>query len=122
MHSAVFSLIDPAYWWTGGRGAIGTNLEVSAYLPPTAGTQVAFSKFMLGTFLPTQVQIPGFLNQVGVNPLVDVWLGNHAAATGLARTSVPVPNDPALSGVVIPAQPTCSTQRSCSSRWPTRPC
>ena len=50
--------------------------------------------------------MPGITNNLGVDPsfLLLLVIGAHDLSTGRATTGVPIPNDPSLRGLTIPAQ------------------
>jgi len=93
-------------WWTGGRSGINANMEISAYIPPS-NTPGSISFFFASRrFLTTAISLPGIGGQLGIDPsfLIYFDIGVHTAATGQAATTLPIPNDPSLHNLVLPAQ------------------
>ena len=96
-----------AAWWTGGRAAIGTNMEITVNVPPRSTGTPHLSFIMLSrAFLPTPTAIPGVTNLLGVDPtsLILISAGTHVVQTGQATLNIGVPNDPSLSNLAIPGQ------------------
>jgi hypothetical protein len=94
-------------WWTGGRAAIGTNLEVTVNAPGRMSGVPAISFFVVSRgFLASPVAIAGVIGPLGIDPslLILFPVGAHTLATGRARNVVSLPNDPSLKGLVLPAQ------------------
>lgn len=102
----VFSM--DTFWCTGGRGPIGSTIDVTMYTPPTTGTEFYLSGLVLSLgFSPTGLTIPGFQGQIGVQLQTAVWNGSlilHDNNNGVALASIAVPNTPSLSGIRLAAQ------------------
>jgi hypothetical protein len=94
-------------WWTGGRAAIGTNMEITINVPPKSSGAPHLSFIMLSrAFLPTPLAIPGVTNLLGIDPtsLILINAGTHVIQTGQATVNIGVPNDASLSNLAIPGQ------------------
>ena len=95
-------------WWTGGKAKIGTNMEISAYIPVQGtGATPWVSYFLISDgFLASPLTIPGITGKFGLNPgyLVPVTIGAHNPLTGQAMITLPIPNNAALSGYTVPGQ------------------
>ena len=96
-----------AYWSTGGRASIGENMEISAYIAPTALPDVHYSVMMLSArFAPTPFPLAACRGLFGLDPsgLVTFDLGPHDNLNGRATVTLQIPNNPTYSGAIIPAQ------------------
>lgn len=95
------------FWFTGGRAPIGGTMHVSMYSPPTANMAVYFSMFAgSDSFLPAGIGLPSVPGLIGINPaaISTVPLVQHNNQNGLALVSFPIPVNPSLSGLSLPAQ------------------
>jgi hypothetical protein len=96
-----------AVWWTGGRAAIGTNMEITVNVPPKTTGVPDLSFIMLSrAFLPTPSMIPGVTNLLGIDPsfLILIPAGAHTLQTGQVIVNIGVPNDASLRNLVVPGQ------------------
>ncbi len=94
-------------WWTGGKAKIGTNMEISAYCPVQGtGATPWVSYFLLSSGFSAPITIPGIVGKFGLNPafLLPLTIGAHNPLTGKATVSLPIPNNPVLSGYTVAGQ------------------
>lgn len=95
-------------WWTGGRAARGSGMEISVYCPIQGLTAVPWVSFFMISkgFLPTGIAVPGIVGLFGLDPtfLLTVSVGPHMPQTGRASTVLNLPNDPVLRGLAVPGQ------------------
>jgi hypothetical protein len=95
-----------SYWCAGGRAAVGAPMEIRAFVPPSAGTDLFLSFLMVGAnFLPSGAAFPGVLGELGLGSVViGIVMPPHTNANGETSLTLTVPTNPALSGAVIPVQ------------------
>lgn len=88
---------------TGGRAAIGSTMEIAAYAPLSVTSWSSW--LVLSTAYTPPTIVLGVRGLLGVAPPpLALPFGAHSAGSGRAGMTIPVPNDPQLSGAVIPAQ------------------
>jgi hypothetical protein len=97
-----------AMWWTGGRAAVGTNMEITVNMPgarPTVPLSFCWI-FLARGFLQTPRPVWPVINQLGIDTSFSLPLaiGTHDALTGRATAILAIPDDQSLRGVTIPAQ------------------
>jgi hypothetical protein len=95
------------FWFTGGRAAIGTTMEIRAFVPPTTSPNPYLSWTLISSAFavtPTPVPLVGGLLALNPAVIVDISMPPHNNANGTSLTSLPVPNDPTLRNLKIPAQ------------------
>lgn len=104
--SPYHTLAIDAYWCTGGRAAVGQPMEIRSYVPPTTASNVYVSFLLVGAaFLPTGQTFPGIAGELGLSSIiVGFALPPHNNMNGEAALTLTVPNNPNLSGVVLPLQ------------------
>ncbi len=95
-------------WWTGGKAPIGSNMEVSAYVPIGGPTGPAYISFILisNGFLANPIPVPGIIGKFGLNYayIEPISMGPHNPLTGKAVVNLPIPNVTALKGLSVPGQ------------------
>lgn len=96
-----------AVWMSSGEALIGQSAELMFYVTPSR-TDVSVTLVLLAQrYATVGLRLPSFRGALGLDPaslLVTAPAGVHDAATGEARFALPVPPDPALFGLQIPAQ------------------
>jgi hypothetical protein len=102
----IFSM--DTFWTTGGRARIGTNMEIKAFSPPTAGADVYVTNLLVSVgFLAAGQSFPAPIRgMLGLNAavLIAIQLPPHNNQNGETVLNLAVPNDPALSGKRLPCQ------------------
>lgn len=95
-----------AFWFTGGRAAIGTSMPVTFHAPPGPLMQY-ISTMLVALDFATPASVPGLHGQFGLQTSTMVWDGSlslHGSPDGSVTRMLAVPNDPVLRGASLAAQ------------------
>ncbi|MGE0145133.1 MAG: hypothetical protein AB7I19_18075 [Planctomycetota bacterium] len=100
----VFSI--DTYWCTGGRAPVGGAMELRVFTPPSNAAPIYVSYMLFGgAFTVSGVTIPGINGALGLaNVIAAASMPPHDNANGTSLLTLMVPNQPALSGLVLPVQ------------------